>query len=73
MTSSKIIGSLGLVLDIIGVVILVKTGLPNKAIRKTAFIELFDIAMAKRYDRYSLAAMVLLIVGFALQLTANFL
>lgn len=63
---------IGLFLDIIGVCLLFRYGLPpNIAITKASYIVLGDpeekTDKAKRYTRISYAALVLLVAGFALQ------
>jgi hypothetical protein len=44
----QLTSTVGLVLDIFGVVILVETGLPSKAIRNTGVFEAFDESMAAK-------------------------
>lgn len=63
---------IGLILDIIGVCLLFRYGLPpHIAITKASYLVLGNpqekTDKAKRYTRISYAALVLLIVGFALQ------
>jgi hypothetical protein len=68
LTWPQIVSALGLALDIAGVLILVQTGLPSRAIRATAYVELFDDGMARRYDRWALCGVVALVLGFLLQI-----
>lgn len=67
----QIVSALGLLLDICGVLILVQTGLPSKAIRETAYTESFDGDMARRYDRWAKCGVVALVLGFALQIVGT--
>lgn len=73
------INSIGLVLDIVGALLLWKYGLPE-SIDRSGSIHLIleqtsdeEIAKAKRYDNFSKVALMLLILGFILQLLSNFL
>jgi hypothetical protein len=74
----QIIGSIGLVLDIIGVVLLFLYGLPADVTRSGLSPLLLDdrpnpeeLQKAKHYDRLGYLGLVLLIAGFALQLLGN--
>jgi hypothetical protein len=74
-----VLNSIGLVLDIFGVVLLFKFGLPEE-IRRTGasfvIIEETDEAEVTRamlYDRLGRLGLGLLILGFTFQLTANLL
>jgi len=78
MTISSIINSIGLVLDIIGAMLLLKFGIPNK-IDPEGTIHLIigekdtvEIEKGKRYKRWSNIAVFLIIIGFILQLISNF-
>ncbi|MDX2253199.1 MAG: hypothetical protein NW202_13015 [Nitrospira sp.] len=73
------VNSLGLVFDIIGAVLLWRYGLPE-AVSRTGAIALIleqddkaEAAKTKRYDLLSSCGMILLVVGFVLQLLSNFL
>ena len=76
---AKIINSLGLILDIVGVILLVRYGLPPEGVSRTGHnllawgtnTEVQE--RAKRYDRLSWAAVILLVMGFVLQIVSNFL
>jgi len=71
------LNSLGLILDIIGVVLLFKYGLPEEVSRKGTGALLLEgndpseIAKAKSYDRTAQTALALLVTGFALQIISN--
>jgi hypothetical protein len=84
MNLSNIVNSAGLVCDLIGVVLLFIYGLPpslesnkNKGVTATDAKAPREIgARNKKDDRYkkiSYLALALLVVGFMLQLTSNFL
>lgn len=79
MTWSSIINSAGLVLDIIGALLLIKFGIPNKidpsgAIYRTVSqIDNAEIQRAETYQRWSNIAIKLIILGFVLQLVSNFI
>lgn len=72
------LNSLGLVLDILGVVLLFKFGLPASISRTgTSFLALegedkAERAKAQRYDFWARVGLALLIVGFLLQLISNY-
>jgi hypothetical protein len=67
----QILTAVGLGLDIAGVLILFWTGLPSKAIRQTAYTELFDRGMARRYDRWAVCGLAALVLGFSLQIVGT--
>lgn len=77
MTNSSILNIVGLTLDIIGVLMLFKYGLPPELNRDGAIFLVCEendeeqIRKAKRYDKYSYSALTLLVIGFLLQLLAN--
>ena len=77
-TVPGVIGSSGLFLDIIGVSLLFRFGLPP-VVSKTGDIIYSigvnekEIQKARRYDRLSRAALYCLAVGFVLQIVSNFL
>lgn len=79
MTLATAVNSLGLVMDIIGVLLLWKFGLPESISREghvTLIIEesnQAEVAKAKIYDRWALFAVGALVLGFTLQLASNFL
>jgi len=75
----KIINTIGLLFDIIGVCFIWKFGLPEN-ISRTGAITLIleqtdknEIKKAKQYDFRSKIGLFLIIVGFALQLLSNFI
>ena len=78
ISASTLINSFGLLLDIVGVVIIWKYGLPEPLSRTGAnhiIAEQSDdaeAAKAARYDRLSMVGLGLLVVGFLLQLLSNF-
>ena len=79
MTSSNCVNSIGLVCDIVGAVLVWLYGLPE-AISRSGSInmimeqeDLAEKAKAKLYDCIAMWGMLLLVVGFALQLVSNFL
>jgi hypothetical protein len=79
VTSSVVVNSAGLFLDIVGVVVVWRFGLPHDVRRSGASYLLLEhtdkaeIAKAKRYDNVAHLGIGLLIVGFGLQLVSNFL
>jgi hypothetical protein len=73
-----VLNSAGLLLDIIGVVLLFKFGLPEDISRTgTGFLithqDEDEVKRAKLYDRLGMLGLALLIAGFALQLASNLL
>lgn len=73
------INSIGLVLDILGGLILLKFGIPPK-IDRQGHIHLIlsqkdenEKKLAKRYDFLSNIGLVLLIIGFLFQLVSNYM
>ena len=80
MNCADIVNSMGLILDIIGVVLLFKYGLPAE-VRKTGGMEILypggksDEEAGRKYEYYKLRSRIglgCLIVGFSLQLISNF-
>ena len=73
-----ILSTSGLVLDIAGVILLYKYGLPAE-VRRSGIqligwgLDEEEIKEAKRYDRISLGAICLLVVGFGLQIVSTWL
>jgi hypothetical protein len=71
------LNSIGLVLDIVGAIILFKYGLPENINRKgevglvTGETDAEEVAKAELYDRWGRVGLILLILGFALQLIGN--
>lgn len=69
---------IGLILDIIGVILLWKFGLPENIDRSGTIVlaaegcDESEKKKASMYDRISQFALLLLIVGFALQIVGNF-
>jgi hypothetical protein len=74
---SPVVSSAGLVLDIVGVWFVFKYGLPE-SIDRSGHIHIIveqadqtEIAKGKHYDRMARLGLLLLIVGFLLQLVGN--
>ncbi len=79
MECHTLINSLGLIINIIGSLILLKFGLPNR-ISPEGHISLIlegvdqdEINKAKIYKRWSFIGIIFLIVGFVFQLASNFI
>jgi hypothetical protein len=78
-TLSTSVNSVGLALDILGVLLVWCYGIPAEVSRSgvvyvvTSHPSDSDIAKAKRFDRFATAAIALLVLGFGLQLVSNFL
>ena len=78
MSTSHWINSLGLVLDIVGVVMIWRYGLPEPLSRKGAIYiiaeqsDQAEKAKAARYDLLSKTGLGLVLVGFLLQFLSNF-
>jgi hypothetical protein len=76
---SKVVNSIGLVMDVVGVFLLFKFGLPEDVRRKGQGYLLLEetdqieIAKAKRYDCWARIALLLVVLGFMTQLVSNFL
>ena len=74
-----VINSVGLFLDIVGVFLLFRYGLPeNVSQTGESFFSLADtneeeVKKWKRYKKLSYSALVFLVVGFVLQLVSNWL
>ena len=73
----KWLSPIGLILDAIGAVIIFKYGLPAE-ISRTGSISIIleqedkkEIALAKKYDKYSKYGFCLLILGFILQFVSS--
>lgn len=81
MNCATVVSSIGLSLDIVGVALLFKYGLPARVREKGGILLLwpggksYDEAGAEyqHYKRMSYAGLTCLIVGFTLQLISNFL
>lgn len=78
MSLSTCINSLGLLLDIAGVVLIWRFGLPPEVSRSGMTLLAIEgndpkeIAKGKRFDFYSRLGLGILIAGFVLQLVSNF-
>lgn len=74
-----VISSCGLILDIIGVILLFRYGLPPEGVSRTGAILIAwgnnpeGREKGKRYDRLSYVALGCLVVGFLVQIVSNFL
>ena len=82
MELSNIINSFGLILDIVGVIILFRFGLPPKVFRDGVIPKVASLSIQekskeyskfKRHKYWSYFGLSLLIIGFALQIASNFL
>lgn len=75
--TSSFINDFGLILDIIGASLLFKFGLPASIDRKghvhiiTEQLDDAEIKKGKHYDRLGRLGLILLVVGFVLQLVSN--
>ena len=73
------VNSLGLILDVLGAILLLKFGIPPKIDPQAHIyfiaeqVDEVEIAMGKRYCFWSNVAVVLLIAGFTLQLVSNYI
>jgi hypothetical protein len=67
----QIIGCVGLGFDIIGVLLLIKYGLPSSKALETGVFEAVSLEIRRKYDRYSRDALWLLFIGFLLQVVGN--
>jgi hypothetical protein len=76
---SKVVNSIGLVMDVVGVLLLFKFGLPEDVRRKGQSYLLLEetdqneIAKAECYDFWARIALGLVVLGFVAQLVSNFL
>jgi len=78
MDFSNIINSIGLGLDIIGVLILFKYGLPSKMHMPPKLLLENDLAKKEKQEnknikRWAHAGLIILLIGFILQFIGNFL
>ncbi len=78
-TCAPIVASAGLILDIIGAIMIFRFGLPEnidrsgKIYRVTSGVDEEEKRKARFYDRMSPVGILLLILGFGMQLVANWL
>lgn len=78
MTCSYILNSIGLIFDIVGVILIFIFGI-SPSIDRSGSVSLSlgtdekEKQKANVYDRYSRAGLILVVVGFTLQLIGNFL
>lgn len=76
---ADIVNSIGLALDIVGVVLLFRFGLPSEVEKDGGgFLMLEgpaeeDVKKYERYRRIARSALFCLVLGFALQIVSNFL
>jgi hypothetical protein len=74
---SAIVNSIGLMMDIIGVIFVFIYGLPNPLVHAGDYFAKEPTVIEKKelekFSRYSRVGLVLLILGFAFQLVSNFL
>ena len=79
MECSTITNSIGLILDIVGALLLLRYGLPAKVDPEghqfliTEQVDEEQIKLGKIYKKWSTVAIVLIIIGFGLQLVSNFI
>lgn len=79
ISCSDLLNSIGLFLDIIGVIILWRFGLPETINRKgysymvREEIDEEQIKRVKKYDKYSFVGLCILITGFVFQIVSNFI
>lgn len=79
MTTANCVNSIGLVFDILGAYLLWKFGLPAAISREgtvglaTETDDHAEAAKAKQYDRLGNVGLILLVIGFVLQLVSNLL
>ncbi len=78
MMCSAVVNSIGLLLDIVGVVLLFRFGLPPGVTRTGAGyltwgVDEGEVRKSKLYDRMSWVALALLILGFGLQIASNWM
>lgn len=72
--TSANINSFGLLLDMIGVIGLIKYGMPPiNLFKHVKAIESFPHDLARRYSKYSICSLVLITVGFLFQIWSNYL
>ncbi|MCY4597702.1 MAG: hypothetical protein OXC19_23240 [Bryobacterales bacterium] len=76
--SAAWVNSIGLGLDIVGVVLLFRFGLPPNVDRTgatywTGAPDQEEVRKGRRYDRISWVALALLVLGFALQIASNWI
>lgn len=78
MTASNVLNIIGLILDIFGVLMLFKYGLPPEVSKDGAVYIICnehdeeEIKKAKKYVRFSTIALSMLFIGFVFQILANF-
>jgi len=76
---STLVNSIGLILDIVGALLLIKFGIPPKIDREGhmhLILEQEDqdeIQKARIYDRWSTFAILLIVAGFIFQLVSNYI
>ncbi|MDO9559854.1 MAG: hypothetical protein Q7I89_09260 [Syntrophales bacterium] len=76
---SRLINACGLISDIVGVLLLWKFGLPESISRQghqyliCEQTDETEIIKAKKYDKYAKAALLFIIIGFALQIISDFI
>jgi len=76
---STLVNSIGLILDIIGALLLIKFGIPPKIDREGHMhlvleqVDQDEIEKAGAFDRWSTFAIWLIVAGFALQLVSNYI
>ena len=78
MMCSAVVNSIGLLLDIVGVVLMFRFGLPPDVTRTGAGyltwgVDEGEVRKSKLYDRMSWVALALLILGYGLQIASNWM
>ena len=73
MISPKILNSIGLLSDIIGILIISKFGLPIDLATKgvSSCLNIKDVMRKKKYRKISEGGLILIFLGFLLQLISN--
>ena len=74
----ELVNTLGLSLDIVGVILLFRFGLPPNVRRSGAIHVTFDVdedevRKAKHYDRISWSALIFIVLGFLLQIVSTWM
>lgn len=76
--SSELVNTVGLILDIVGVILLFRFGLPPDVSRSggnllTWGVDEDEVKKGKRYDKISWTALAVIVLGFALQIVSTWM